>query len=314
MSDLAGYLPEASTMAGRIDVLLLALLLISVLVVGGIMALIAWFAFRYRRGSPAVRGPAPRRSRTLETVWITVPLLVFLIIFVWAAVLYRELRSPPQDALAINVVAKQWMWKVQHPGGQREINELHVPVGRPVKLVMTSQDVIHSFFVPAFRVKQDVLPERYTTLWFEPSRAGEYPLLCAEYCGSGHSRMTGRVVVMAPQAYESWLARNPGAGSLAHQGEEVFRRRGCSGCHGESATVHAPRLAGIYGRRVPLEDGDMVMVDARYIRDSILLPASEVAAGYPPIMPSYQGQLGEEEILALVAYIRSLADQQEDAP
>lgn len=314
MSDAAGYLPAASAMAGRIDALLLVLMVVSVFVVGGIMALIGWFAFRYRRGSPAARGPAPSRSRTLETLWITVPLLVFLIIFVWAAVLYRELRSPPPDALAINVVAKQWMWKMQHPGGQREINELHVPVGRSIKLTMTSQDVIHSFFVPAFRVKQDVLPERYTTLWFEPSREGEYALLCAEFCGTGHSRMTGRVVVMAPSAYEQWLERNPGAGSLAEQGEVVYRRHGCSGCHGQSATVHAPSLAGIYGRREPVEDGGTVMVDEGYIRDSILRPAKEVVAGYPPIMPSYQGQLGEEEILALVAYIRSLADREEAAP
>ncbi len=314
MSDLAGYFPDASIMAGRIDALLLALTLVSVLVVGGIMAVIVWFAFRYRRGSPAARGPAPSRSRTLEVVWITVPLVVFLIIFVWAAMLYLELRSPPADALAINVVAKQWMWKVQHPGGQREINELHVPVGRPIKLVMTSQDVIHSLFVPAFRVKQDVLPGRYTTLWFEPSREGEYPLLCAEFCGTDHSGMTGRVVVMAPQDYDQWLERNPGAGTLAQQGEVVYRRHGCSGCHGESATVHAPGLAGIYGRRASLEDGGTVMVDEGYIRDSILRPASEVVAGYPPIMPSYQGQLDEEEILALVAYIRSLADREEAAP
>jgi cytochrome c oxidase subunit 2 len=314
VSGFGPVIEEASRMAGDIDALLLALTLVSALVVGGIMVLIAVFAFRYRRGSAVTRDPAPRRSRVIETLWISVPLLVFLGIFTWAAVLYHDLRTPPDDALSINVVAKQWMWKVQHPGGQREINELHVPLGRPVKLVMTSQDVIHSFFVPAFRVKQDVLPDRYTTLWFQPSRTGEYSLFCAEFCGTGHSRMTGTVTVMDPDVYSRWLADNPGTGSLAAQGEALFRSHGCSGCHGESATVHAPKLAGIYGRRVPLSDGSQVLVDERYIRDSILLPASEVAAGYAPIMPSFEGQLGQDEILKLVAYIRSLADQGEGAP
>jgi cytochrome c oxidase subunit 2 len=183
-----------------------------------------------------------------------------------------------------------------------------------VKLVMTSQDVIHSFFVPAFRVKQDVLPGRYTTLWFEASRAGEYALLCAEFCGTGHSRMKGRVVALPATEYAQWLEVNPGPGSMAAQGETLFRRHGCSGCHGDSATVHAPKLAGLYGRRIPLADGSLITADARYIRDSILLPAKQVAAGYAPIMPSFQGQLGEGDILLLVAYIRSLGAQAETQP
>ncbi len=282
--------------------------------VGGISLLIVIFALRYHRGSKVKRGAAVRRNRALEILWIGVPLVVFLAIFWWSAVLYDEMRTPPADALVINIVAKQWMWKVQHDDGQREIDELHVPVGRPIKLVMISQDVIHSFFVPAFRVKQDVLPGRYTTLWFQPTREGEYQIFCAEFCGTGHSLMKGRVVVMAPAAYGEWLARNPGSGSLAVQGEGLFRHLGCSGCHGESATVHAPKLAGIYGRRVPLADGSEVEVDDRYLRDSILLPAKEVAAGYTPIMPSFQGQVGEDDILKLVAYIRSLADTEEITP
>jgi cytochrome c oxidase subunit 2 len=314
MNGLVPYIEAASRSGSEIDALLLALTLLSGLVVGGISLLIVVFAVRYRRGSRAPRGNAPARDRRLEFVWITLPLLVFLAIFYWAARLYADLRTAPPDALELSVIAKQWMWKVQHPDGQREIDTLHIPVDRPVKLVMTSQDVIHSFYVPAFRVKQDVLPGRYTMLWFEATRTGEYPLLCAEFCGTGHSRMRGSVVVMTDTAYSRWLAANPGPGSLADQGEALFRSHGCSGCHGENATVHAPKLAGLYGTRIPLADGSSVTVDDRYIRDSILLPASEVAAGYAPLMPSFQGQLDESDIMLLVAYIRSLGEPGEPSP
>jgi cytochrome c oxidase subunit 2 len=309
------YIGEASTLAGRMDGLLLALTILSALVVGGIAFLIVLFAVRYRRGTSASRtdAPPPVRSASLEALWIGVPLVVFLGIFYWAGRLYADLRTPPPDALVIDVVAKQWMWKVQHASGQREINELHVPAGVPVRLLMTSQEVIHSFFVPAFRVKQDVLPGRYTDLWFEATKPGSYQLFCAELCETNHARMGGSVIVMTQGAYGRWLAANPGPASLAAQGEALFRSRGCSGCHGESATVHAPNLAGIYGRRLPLSDGSFVTVDERYIHDSILLPAREVAAGYTPIMPSFQGQLDEGQILALVAYIRSLGSQPEGA-
>lgn len=314
MSALLPWSEAASGIGGEIDALLIGLTVISVLVVGGISLLIVVFALRYRRGSRAARRGAPARDRRLEAIWITVPLVVFLGIFYWSARLYAELRTPPDDALEINVVAKQWMWKVQHPEGQREIDTLHVPAGRPVKLVMTSQDVIHSFYVPAFRVKQDVLPGRYTTLWFEATRAGEYPLLCAEFCGTGHSRMKGRVIALPPEAYARWLQDNPGPGSLVSQGEALFRRHGCSGCHSERSSVDAPLLDGLYGRRIALADGRMVSVDEGYIRDSILLPAKQVAAGYTPIMPSFQGQLDEDEILALVAYVRSLGTGRGPAP
>jgi cytochrome c oxidase subunit 2 len=310
------YIGEASTLAGRMDGLLLALTILSALVVGGIAFLVVLFSVRYRRGTQASRtaGPAPVRSAALEALWIGVPLVVFLAVFYWAARLYADLRTPPADALTINVIAKQWMWKVQHPGGQREINELHVPAGAPVRLLMTSRDVIHSFFVPAFRVKQDVLPGRYTDLWFEATRPGSYQLFCAEFCGTNHSRMGGSVIVMTAEDYGRWLADNPGPGSLAAAGERLFRSRGCSGCHGHSATVHAPKLAGIYGRRVPLADSTFVTVDEQYIRDSILLPAKQVAAGYTPIMPSFQDQLDEGQILQLTAYIRSLGNQPEGTP
>ena len=307
MSGFERFTAPASAAAGHTDALLLALTLVSAVVVGGIGLTIVVFAVRWRAGSKAPAGPVPERSAVLEALWIGIPLLVFLAIFVWAAALYRQLRTPPADALTIDVVAKQWMWKIQHPEGQREINELHVPVDRPIELVMTSQDVIHSFFVPAFRIKQDVLPGRYTTLSFTPIRTGRYQLFCAEFCGTSHSQMLGTVIVMSPSEYSGWLAANPGEGSLAAQGARLFRQFGCSGCHGASSTVHAPKLEGLYGRPVSLANGTQVTADARYIRDSILLPASQITAGYTPIMPSFQGQVDEADILKLVAYIRSLA-------
>ena len=311
MSGFEPFIAEASAAAGRTDALLLALTIISVLVVGGISLTIVVFAVRWHAGSRAsrqrARGSVPNRGRMAEALWIGIPLLVFLGIFVWAAVLYHQMRSPAADALTIDVVAKQWMWKIQHRDGQREINELHVPVGRPIELVMTSQDVIHSFFVPAFRIKQDVLPGRYTTLSFTPTRVGQYQLFCAEFCGTSHSQMRGTVIVMTPSEFSDWLAANPGEGSLAAQGEALFRRFGCSGCHGASSSVHAPKLEGLYGHPVALANGSQVTADARYIRDSILLPVSQVTAGYTPIMPSFKGQVSEEDILKLVAYIRSLA-------
>jgi cytochrome c oxidase subunit 2 len=303
-------------MAASLDDLLLALTLLSLLVIGGLIGVIVVFAVRYRRGAPAAAPTqyGPVRSRRLEVIWITLPLLVFLGVFYWAAVLYAQLRNPPPTSLTLNVVAKQWMWKIQHPGGQREIDQLHVPAHTRIKLLMTSQDVIHSFFVPAFRIKQDVLPGRYTTLWFEATKTGEYQLFCAEFCGTDHSRMTGSVIVLSPQAYQRWLQANPVQGSLAQRGAELFRRHGCSGCHGQNASVHAPSLKGLYGSRIPLADGSLIEVDEGYIRDSILLPLKQVAAGFQPIMPSFQGQLDEAEILQLVAYIRSLAPAKEERP
>ena len=308
MSSFDRFIAEASAAAGHTDALLLALTVVSVVVVGGITLTIIVFAVRWHEGSEATRDEgSPKRNRVVEFVWIGIPLLGFLLIFVWAAILYQQLRTPPADALTVDVMAKQWMWKIQHPGGQREINELHVPAGRPIELVMTSQDVIHSFFVPAFRIKQDVLPERYTSLWFTPTRPGRYQLFCTEFCGTSHSQMRGTVIVMSPSDYSDWLAANPGQGSLAAQGEALFRKFGCSGCHGASSSVQAPKLEGLFGRSVKLSNGTRVEADARYIRESILVPARQVVAGYTPIMPSFKGQLSEEDILKLVAYIRSLA-------
>jgi cytochrome c oxidase subunit 2 len=234
-----------------------------------------------------------------------IPLLLFIVIFVWAARDFMALYTPPADALPVYVVARQWMWKLQHRGGRREINELHVPLGQPVRLVMTSQDAIHSFYVPAFRLKQDVLPGRYTSLWFTATQAGEFRLFCAEYCGSQHSQMIGRVVVMQPADYARWTAEGTPSPSLAQYGFARFRELGCSGCHAAGSTVHAPSLRGLLGREVHLQDGRAIVADENYIRDSILLPKKDVVAGFEPVMPSFAGQVSEEDIQALVAYIRS---------
>jgi cytochrome c oxidase subunit 2 len=209
--------------------------------------------------------------------------------------------------MQIFIVGKQWMWKAQHPGGQREINELHVPLGQTVRLVLTSQDVIHSFYIPAFRLKHDVVPGQYETFWFKATEPGEFRLQCAEYCGTQHAHMGGKVVVMRPAEYAQWLTNQGSSETLAQQGEALFRKYGCSGCHGANSTVHAPSLAGVYGSLVHLEGGATVVADDRYIRDSILLPRSQIVAGYPPIMPSFAGQIGEDDLLKLVAYIQSLA-------
>jgi cytochrome c oxidase subunit 2 len=310
-------LPEqASSIAPRVDHLFYAVTLVTGLTALGVLIVMVTLGIRYREGSTARRAediPAAqaRARRRMEVAWIVIPLLLFISAFVWASRIYIERATPPADAIEIFVVAKQWMWKLQHPGGQREIEELHVPRGQPIKLIMTSQDVIHSFFVPAFRLKQDVLPGAYTQMWFTATRVGRYHLFCAEYCGTDHSRMGGDIVVMEPADFQRWLVEHRGAVDMAARGESLFREFGCSGCHGQNATVHAPDLAGLFGRPVPLSDGRTVIADERYIHDSILLPRQEIAAGYPPIMPSFAGQIGEDDILALIEYIKSLAQQKE---
>lgn len=296
--------PEASNFAPHIDALFNAMLWLCGLVALAVFAVMIAFCVKYRRGSPADRSERRHSSLAVELTWTIVPFLMFCALFGWSLKLWSELRRPPGDASTVYVVAKQWMWKVQHAGGQREIDRLHVPLGQPTRLLMTSQDVIHSFYVPAFRVKQDVLPGRYTQMWFTPTRLGRFDLLCAEFCGTDHAAMRGEVVVMRPERYAQWLQAHASTG-LAERGEALFRRFGCSGCHGSGASVHAPDLSGIYGTRVALSDGSTVKVDDRYLHDSIMLPDSQVVAGYAPIMPSYEGRIGEEYVLALLAYIKS---------
>lgn len=313
MNALFPWTPAASPLAGKVDILLLALTALTGTVALIVVILICVFCLRYRHNTKVDRSRAPpdqrrRTNRRIEMAWTLIPLLLFLGVFVWAADLYYEQHAAPAAAQQVFIVAKQWMWKVQHADGRREIDEVHVPRGYPVKLVMTSQDVIHSFFVPAFRTKQDVLPGRYTTLWFTAERAGRFHLFCTEYCGTDHARMKGDIVVMEPEDYARWLASGHAQQTLAARGENLFRTLGCSGCHGTSATVHAPPLDSLYGRPVALASGGTVIADELYIRDSILTPTKDIAAGYSPIMPSFAGQVSEEQILALIAYIESLQE------
>jgi cytochrome c oxidase subunit 2 len=307
-------LPEATTHAERVDHIFYGLLVLSGLTMLVVFALIITLAIRYRRGSGAKRGPLPEIvSREFEIGWTVATLFLFAFLFWWAASADLSSLAAPPGALEILVVAKQWMWKTQHPNGAREIDALHIPVDKPVRLVMTSQDVIHSFFVPAFRVKQDVVPGREAEIWFQATKTGVFPLLCAEYCGTDHSMMRGRIIVMRQEDYADWLTKQPEGDYLAHVGAQLFVARGCSGCHADASKVHAPKLAGLYGRSVQLSDGRQVTADDGYIRDSILQPKRDITAGFEPIMPSYAGLLDDGEIQSLTAYIRSLASRTEKA-
>ena len=297
--------PAASSIASRTDALFLAMLLLCGAVALVLLVLVVVFSVRFRRGSTTERGKPVRRLTWLEVTWTLVPLGLFLVVYAWAAHEFMQLYRPPPQSLPVDVVAKQWMWKLQHRNGRREINELHVPLGQPVELKMTSQDVIHSFFVPAFRLKQDVVPGRYTSLWFTATRLGSFDLYCAEYCGSQHSQMTGRIVVMQPAEFSRWIAASPHQPGLAQYGFALFRQLGCSGCHDARSTVHAPLLEGIAGRTVHLQDGRTLVADDNYLRDSILEPHKDVVAGFAPVMPSFAGQVSEEDIQALIAYLRS---------
>lgn len=306
--------PEAvSTMAGEIDAIYLALLGLNSVIVLIVVAMVVTFAVRYRQGSNADRTERMplRRQHWLEWSWVAVIAGIFLAVFAWSGAVYFRLYTVPENALPIHVIGKQWMWKFQHPGGQREINELHVPVNRQIKLTLASQDVVHSFYVPAFRLKRDVVPGSYRELWFEATRPGVYHMFCAEYCGSRHSRMGGRVVVMEPAAYARWLRQQNVSGSLAAQGGDLFRSFGCSGCHSPGSRVRAPSLAGIFGRPQPLESGGTVIADEAYLRDSILRPNRHVVAGFTPIMPSFAGQIDEGDLLKIIEFIKNLDPGQE---
>lgn len=309
------WLPErASNLAGSVDLMFFTLLAVCGLMAGGLCVVVLFFCVRYRAGSGAAHALHQGSATGLEITWTSITAAVFLGIFAWGAHGFEQMVAPPADATEIHVVAKQWMWKLQHPDGRREINELHTVVGRPVKLIMTSEDVIHSFYVPAFRTKQDVLPDRYTTEWFTPTKTGTYHLFCAEYCGMDHSRMGGWIHVLEPAAYSQWLAEGNAGESLEAKGAGLFTARGCAGCHSPGSKVRAPLLNGLFGRPVALADGAVVIADEQYLHDSILLPNKQVAAGYEPLMPAYKGQLGEEEIMQLIAYLKSLHDEPGGAP
>jgi cytochrome c oxidase subunit II len=302
------FAPRASEYAVRWDGLFFALVAISAIVVALVFLVIVGFSMHYRKGSDAERGALPERFRNeIEIGWTTATAFAFLFMFWWAASMQLHHIVPPQNAFEIHVLAKQWMWKLQQPNGVREINELHAPIGRPVQLIMTSEDVIHSMFLPALRLKQDVLPGRYTYLWFTADKPGVFRLMCAEFCGTEHSRMTGRLVLMTPEDYSRWSAAQPEADNLARQGEELFHALGCSGCHAPGSAVHAPDLHGVYGHPVHLSDGRVVTADEAYLRDSILLPGQDIVAGFQPVMPSFRGTVSEEQIIKLIAFIKSLS-------
>lgn len=310
MFDFLKWPDVASTNAGRIDFVFNVLNAVSVFFTLLVVACIVYFAFKYRRGAKADRSNAPDEGLAIELTWTIIPALICMGIFGLSSYVYLQNVRTPSGALEIYVVGKQWMWKLQHPEGRWAMNELHIPVGRKVKLTMISEDVIHSFFIPAFRIKQDVIPGRFTTMWFEANKVGQYHLFCAEYCGTKHSGMVGTVHVMEPADYEKWLREGNTKDSMAQRGEKLFRELGCGGCHGPGASVRAPMLTGLYGSSVPLQlpngDTKVIKADERYIMDSILLPEQEIAAGYKPIMPTYKNQIKAEEVAQLLEYIKSL--------
>jgi cytochrome c oxidase subunit 2 len=299
--------PEsASTMASRVDSLYFFLLALSIFFSLLIAGLIVFYAVKYRRRAADSVGSEIHGGLVLELTWTIVPLLITMVIFVWGASVFFAMSRPPDETINIYVVGKQWMWKFQHLDGQREINELHVPVGRPVKLIMTSEDVIHDVFVPAFRIKADVVPGRYTHLWFQSTKPGRYRLFCAEYCGTKHSGMIGQVVVMDPSEYQTWLSGGASEGSLASAGAKLFQDLSCNTCHRPDAQGRGPVLEGLFGKTVTLQNGETLSVDEAYVRESILQPAAKIASGFQPIMPTFQGLVTEEQLLELIEYVKSL--------
>ncbi len=299
-------------MSGHIDALYFALVALTAFFTCLISALILYFSVRYRKS----RNPQATQihgSTPLELIWTGIPLGIVMIIFVWSAVLFYIQTRPPKGSMEIYCVAKQWMWKFEHTDGQREINQLHVPAGRDVRMIMTSQDVIHSFYVPAFRIKADVLPGRYTSTWFHATVPGRYHLFCAEYCGTQHSGMGGEVIVMDPADYDRWAAGGVD-GSLASAGEKSFQQYGCSMCHRADVAGRGPNLIGVFGRRVLLDDGRTITADESYVRESILNPGVKIVSGFKNIMPTFEGILSEEEVIGLVSYVKALGNGSANLP
>lgn len=299
---------QASAFAERLDRLYWFLIGVSGFFATLIIVLLIVFAVKYRR-RPGRVAERTKQSLGLELTWTVIPLILVIVIFAWGADLFLDETIPPQGAEEVYVVGKQWMWKAQHSNGRREINELHIPVGRAVKVTLASEDVIHSFFIPAFRVKQDAVPGQSRTMWFEPTKPGEYHLFCAEYCGTGHSKMIGRIVVMEDMAYQTWL------GGYAEEtpvqaGEKLFTQFDCVNCHASGRRQRCPNLTGLYGTTVQLTGGGTAVFDEAYIRESILYPKAKIVAGFEPLMPTFRGQVTEEEMLALIAYIKSLSPNQ----
>jgi cytochrome c oxidase subunit II len=302
------FIPEsASTVSGKVDALYFYLSGVTAFFTLLISGVLIFFVVKYRRRS-LYEIPRPiAGSHKLEMLWSVVPFIIAMSMFAWGAQVYFQMYRPPKNADEIYLVGKQWMWKIQHSTGQREINELHVPVGRKIKLIMTSEDTIHDFFVPAFRIKADVLPGRYTTQWFEATKPGTYHLFCAEYCGMNHSGMIGSVIVMQPTDFDNWLSGNSGQQSPAVAGQQLYQSLGCVSCHGTNGEGgRGPALAGLFGRQVFLSNGQTIKVDESYIRESIENPQAKLVAGFGPIMPTFQGQVTPEQLIQLMAFIKSL--------
>jgi cytochrome c oxidase subunit II len=308
LSDFPLWPQQASTIAPDVDALMTFLCIVTGTVSVLIFVVIFYLAIKYRRTPENQLAQDYEPPKALEAAWIIIPFLVFMFMFVWGSWLYFRIQRVPDNALDIYATGKQWMWKFQHPSGQREINTLHVPVGRPIRITMASEDVIHSLYFPAFRVKADVLPNRYKEMWFQATKTGRYHIFCAEYCGTLHSGMTGWVEVMEPTDYQKWLAGGA-EGSLASQGEKLFQKYACNTCHTNDATGRGPVLLGLYGTNVTLTNDATVTADENYIRESILNPQAKIVKGFTGIMPTFQGQMSEDDLLKLVSYVHSLGAQ-----
>ena len=307
------FFPEAaSTIAGSVDGLYAYLVIVSAFFTLLVAFLVVYFSIKYRKKDDSIPKPVDEHSiggMLLEITWSVIPLGLSLIMFAWGASIFFTESRPPADSMEIYVTGKQWMWKIQHNEGAREINELHIPVNQDIRLTMTSEDVIHDFYVPAFRTKSDVLPGRYTTEWFRPTRVGQYHIFCAEYCGTKHSGMIGTVYVMNQQDYNTWLAEGSGEGSMAEQGQALFNQLGCGNCHASQINKElgrCPNLNGLFGTTVELKDGSRVRADEAYIRESVLYPQAKIVAGFDDIMPTFKGLLTEDGLLKVVEYVKSL--------
>ncbi|HXI12765.1 MAG TPA: cytochrome c oxidase subunit II [Thermoanaerobaculia bacterium] len=306
IDDFPLFPESASTVSGSVDALYFFLIAVCGFVSLVVIILIIFFAVRYRRTADNQIPVEYKEPKALEIGWIIAPLFPMMIMFLWGAKVYFTIARPPDNALEVYATARQWMWKFQHVGGQSEINELHVPVNRAVKVLAASEDVIHDFYVPAFRVKTDVLPNRYSTTWFQATKTGRYHLFCAEYCGTQHSGMIGWVTVMEPAAYQQWLAGGVTEGTPGALGKVLFEKYACNSCHNAESGSRGPALDGVFGKPVSLRGGAIVRRDENYLRESILNPQAKIVEGFEPIMPTFKGQVNEAELIQLIAYIKSL--------
>jgi cytochrome c oxidase subunit 2 len=313
MSNLPLFPQQASIQAGQVDAIYFFMVAVSAFFSLLIAVLIVFFAVRFRRRDDDEVGVAIHGSLALELMWTFVPLAIAMVMFGWGAKVFFDLYRPPAGAMEIFVVGKQWMWKVQHPEGVREINELHVPIGRPIRISIGSEDVLHDYSIPAFRVKMDAVPGKITTLWFEATKPGTYHIFCAEYCGTKHSGMIGQVTAMTPQDYDAWLSGGRSTGTAAQNGERLFTDLACITCHKNDSTGRGPSLLGVFGHEVELADGRKVTADENYLRESIMNSQAKIVKGYQGIMPAFQGMVSEENLMQLIAYIKTLKPAAPDA-